>query len=258
MPALMLTDRQWREIEPLLPGKKSDPGRTGDDNRMALEGMLFVLVCGLPWRRLPEEFGKWSTVYRRFRRWTLAGVFKRIGKPNDNRDLRTIMIDATYIKLQKSASGARRNGLSPTASARLQAIGRSHGGLTTKILLVVDAGGRIVDFTLHPGNRHEAPLFFDAVKDIETQEVIADKAYDNYRIRKYLSERGVVAVIPPKSNSKKPVEHDAKRYRDRHLVENRFTDLKHYRAVATRYAKTASSFESFVWLAVRMIEFRTA
>ena len=255
---MILNDQQWRDIEPMLPGMKKDPGRTGDNNRRTFEGILYVLLNGTRWRGLPKEFGKWNTVYQRYRRWTLAGVFKRIGKPQGNRDLRTIMIDATHVKLQRPASGALRHGLTPAQSAKRQAIGRSRGGLTTKILLIVDVDGRIVNFSLHPGNRQEAPLFIDAVKGIDTQEVIADKAYTGRPIYEYLSNRGISIVVPPKRNSRRPLPFDKERYKRRHLVENRFADLKDFRSVATRYAKTAESFEAWVWLAVRMLEFRIA
>ena len=71
----MLTNRQWRLIQPLLPGKSNDPGRTGDNSRRAIEGMLWIARTGSPWGDLPPEFGKWGTVYQRFNRWTKTEVF---------------------------------------------------------------------------------------------------------------------------------------------------------------------------------------
>ena len=256
MPRLTLTDRQWRCIAPLLPGKRTDPGRTGFNNRMAFEGMIHVLRTGTPWRDMPEEFGKWITVYMRFRRWTKRGVFKRLSEQLGERNLKTIMIDGTFVKLHQHGAGARRNGLTPAASAVKQKIGRSRGGLTTKLMFVVDARGRVVRFFLHPGNRAEGPLLIDAVKGIETDELIADKAFHGRPIRSYLEAHGIKVVIPAKSNDLRPVPHDEDRYNLRHLVENLFADLKQYRGFATRYAKTASSFEAFVNLAVYLDELR--
>lgn len=92
-PRTVLTDKQWKMIKPLLPGKRSDAGRTGRDNRMALEGMIWVLRTGAPWRDLPARFGRWHTVYQRFRRWSAKGVFDRIFEEIGERDVRTVMVD---------------------------------------------------------------------------------------------------------------------------------------------------------------------
>ena len=73
-----LTDAHWRRIEPLIPGKKGDKGRPGEDNRLFVDGVLWLVRAGAPWRDLPEEFGKWNSVFRRFRRWAKKGVWKRL------------------------------------------------------------------------------------------------------------------------------------------------------------------------------------
>src|SRR5208283_2151047 len=74
---LILSDDQWERVAPHLPGKVGDPGRSGTDNRMFLEGVLWVARVGCPWRDLPEAFGNWNSVFQRFRRWALKGVFER-------------------------------------------------------------------------------------------------------------------------------------------------------------------------------------
>src|SRR5258708_32064471 len=76
----MLKDEQWGRIAPLVPGKKGDPGRSGEDNRLFLEGFLWIARTGSPWRDLPAYFGKWFSVWKRFRRWALKGVFEKIFK----------------------------------------------------------------------------------------------------------------------------------------------------------------------------------
>ena len=75
---IMLSDAQWNRIEPLLPGKAGDPGRSGTDNRLFVEAVLWLVRTGVPWRDLPEAFGCWNTVFRRFRRWACKGVFERL------------------------------------------------------------------------------------------------------------------------------------------------------------------------------------
>ena len=252
----LLTDAQWRVIAPLLTGKKDDPGRSGDDNRKTLEGVLWTLREGSRWRALPSEFGKWNTVHRRFRRWVKAGVFKRIFDAIPDPDLRTLLVDGTYAKLHQNGAGARRGGLTPKQSAVKQKIGRSHGGLTTKVVAVVDGDGRPVRFVLAPGNRHEGPLLKEAIDGLETSELIADKAYDSNNIRKMLRERGIDAVIPSNRQRMKPIPLDAKRYGARHRVENLFADLKQYRSIATRYCKLADSYEAFLHLAAWLVDAR--
>ena len=64
-----LTDEQWERIQDLLPGKVGDPGRSGKDNRLFVDAVLYVAKTGVPWRDLPERFGHWNSVWRRFDRW---------------------------------------------------------------------------------------------------------------------------------------------------------------------------------------------
>jgi len=104
----LLTDAQWERIAPLLPGKKGDPGRSGDDNRRSLEGILWIVRTGAPWRDLPDVFGNWFTVWKRFRRWALKGVFEKVfnilsGEP----DMEYALIDGTIVKVHRHGAGAK-------------------------------------------------------------------------------------------------------------------------------------------------------
>lgn len=69
----VLTDEQWAKMEPQCLGKPSDPGRSGTDNRRFVEAVLWIARTGSPWRDLPPEFGKWNTVFKRFRDWVPDG-----------------------------------------------------------------------------------------------------------------------------------------------------------------------------------------
>lgn len=75
---------------------------------MSLEGMIWICRTGSPWRDLPEEFGKWNTVHKRFRRWTDAGVFDRIFDVLDDRGLKTVMVDGTFAKVHQHGTGVKR------------------------------------------------------------------------------------------------------------------------------------------------------
>ena len=102
-----LSDRQWRLICELVPGKAGDPGRTGADNRLFVNAVLWVLRSGAHWHDLPPRYGKWKSVHKRFTRWAEAGVWERIFadlvKDADNDYL---MLDSTIVRAhQQAASG---------------------------------------------------------------------------------------------------------------------------------------------------------
>jgi len=78
MVRLKLRNDQWERIEHLLPGKASDRGRTGRDNRLFMEAILWLARSGAPWRDLPAEFGNWNSVYQRFARWQKRGVWSEV------------------------------------------------------------------------------------------------------------------------------------------------------------------------------------
>ena len=245
-----MTDRQYKRIEPLLTGKPSDPGRTGNDNRMTLEGIFYVMRTGIPWRDLPSRFGNWNSVYQRFRRWKKYGVFFRLMLTlGEDFDLSLVAVDATICNVHQHAVGARKNGRTPEKSREAQAIGISRGGLSTKILALVDRKGQIARFLLLPGNRGESPELFNLLDGVpleDINELLGDKAYDSNAVRAMLGDAGIIATIPARSNRIDPPSYDKERYKGRHLVENIFADLKQFRGIACRYAKLLTSFEAFV------------
>lgn|SRR5690606_36052276 len=102
-----LSDAQWRRIEGLLPGKVGDPGRTGADNRVFVDGVLWVLRSGARWQDLPERYGKWKTVHKRFTRWARAGVWEKVfASLTGDPDNQYLMLDTTLVRAhQQAASG---------------------------------------------------------------------------------------------------------------------------------------------------------
>jgi transposase len=101
-------DAVWEKIAPLLPGKASESGVTAKDNRLFLEAVLWRVRTGLPWRDLPEGFGKWNSVFQRFRRWVRAEIFDRIfERVSDEPDFEYALIDGTIVTAHQKASGAR-------------------------------------------------------------------------------------------------------------------------------------------------------
>ena len=101
-----LSEAQWSRIASLVPGKVDDPGRTGTDTACS-NGCLWVLRSGAHWCDLPERYGKWKTVHRRFSRWCHAGVWERVFEAlTVDRDNQYLMIDSTIVRAhQQAASG---------------------------------------------------------------------------------------------------------------------------------------------------------
>jgi len=104
----VITDAQWAKMEPHCPGKKTDPGRTGEDTRLFMEAVLWIARTDSPWRDLHGEFGNWNSIFQRFRRWVKADVFKRIFDAlSDVPDLEYAMIDGTIVKVHRHGQGAK-------------------------------------------------------------------------------------------------------------------------------------------------------
>lgn len=105
---LILKDHQWDRMGPHLPGKSSDPGRTGADNRLFLEAVLWLARTGSPWRDLPEFFGNWNSAFVRFSRWSKDGVWDRLfAMMADDPDFEYVMIDSTIVRAHQHAAGKK-------------------------------------------------------------------------------------------------------------------------------------------------------
>ena len=125
----ILTDRQWALMEPHCLGKLTDPGRSGSNNRLFVEAVLWKARTGSPWRDLPSDFGNWNTAYRRFRDWSQAGVFERMfGAVSDEPDMEYAMIDATIVPVHRHGHGAK-GGLKIRQSASQKAVGQPKSSL---------------------------------------------------------------------------------------------------------------------------------
>src|ERR1700693_382166 len=103
-----LTNEQWERVKDLVPGKPGDPGRSGRDNRLFVDAIVWMGRTGAPWRDLPTIFGDWNSVWRRFRRWAIAGVWDRIlAALADDPDFESIIIDGTIIRAHQHAAGGK-------------------------------------------------------------------------------------------------------------------------------------------------------
>lgn len=110
-----LTDDQWERLAPLLPPQRPATGRPAKDHRTIINGILWVLKTGAPWRDLPERYGPWQTVYSRFRRWQQAGIWERIladlqrdADAAGQLNWEVHFIDSTIIRAHQHAAGAKK------------------------------------------------------------------------------------------------------------------------------------------------------
>ena len=105
---LVLSDGQWIKISGLIIGRPDQCGSTGRDNRMFVEGILWIVRTGSPWRDLPDAFGEWNSVFRRFSRWSRKGVWQRIFEAmSKDSDFEYLIIDSTIVRAHQHASGAK-------------------------------------------------------------------------------------------------------------------------------------------------------
>ncbi|MEU3441403.1 IS5 family transposase [Streptomyces griseoincarnatus] len=271
-----LTDQEWKLLAPLIP--QAATGRPRVSDRQVINGMVYKIRTGISWRDLPERYGPWQTVYTRFRRYALDGVFTRALQQIQARadaagDIDwLVQIDSTIVRAHQHAAATGRKGGISGDEPDDHALGRSRGGLTTKVHLACDGKGRPLALLVTPGQRHDsvcARILLERIRvprsglgrpRCRPDQVIADKVYSSRGFRAYLRRRGIAHTIPEKADQRRhrlrrgsrggrPPGFDRETYRRRNLVERCFNRLKGFRGIATRYDKTATSYETAVSLA---------
>lgn len=239
-----ITNEEWERIKDLLPSERTGQrGRPSKDNRTILNGILWLLKSGAQWRLVPECYGKRSTIYDRFASWRDKGVLEDLFQAlAQDADKETISIDSTSIKVHQISNGGKPK--------EEKTVGRSRGGLNTKIHTLVDALGNPLRFLLSPGSDHDAVHAERLIEgiDLSGSTMLKDKAYGAERFRECLTLMGGDYAIPPKSNAKDPWSIDYHLYKERHLIECFFQKLKWCRRIFTRYDKLDESFLAFVYL----------
>ncbi|MET8576542.1 IS5 family transposase [Streptomyces sp. NPDC005012] len=264
-----LTDAQWARIEPLLPDRTPKRGGRWRDHREVIDAIAYKFQTGTQWMYLPEKFGNWRGVYNRLRMWAADGTWERVftalmAQADEEGDLDWVVsVNSTIVRAHQHAAGARKKG-APAGEPADHAIGRSRGGLTTKIHLAADGRCRPLAFFLTGGQANDAPAFTEVMARVRVPRrrgrprtrpdvVLADKAYSSRAIRGHLRGRRIRAVIPVRADQNvhrlrrgsrggRPPAFDREAYKQRNTVERCINRLKQWRGIATRYEKTATIY----------------
>lgn len=270
-----MSDEEFAAVEPVLApffkrtGKRGRPVKA--DPRTLLNGMVWILSTGAQWANLPECYGSPKTVNRWMLKWSQDGTFQRLvetlARP-ELLDTDLASIDGSVVRAHKSAAGARKKiGQSSEESRKEQALGRSRGGLSTKLHLVCDGQGRPVSARLSAGQESEfsyAPELFRGLgSELGFVAVAGDKGYDSGALRSQaLGQELMEPVLAARKLAGKDEYpghaqgFDKLLYKGRNVVERLIGHLKEMRRIATRYDKLATTYLGFLHLAFLRIWFR--
>lgn len=246
-----LTNQQWRKLMRFF---YQHPGiyiGQGGKFRRFLDGVFWVMRTGAPWRDVPERYGNWNSIYQRYGRWCDREIWAELfAYFSDDPDLEWLIPDSTIVRAHPCAAGApkRRGG------QESQAFGKSKGGFSTKIHILVDGLGNPLDFVLTGGQRHDKTQGTRLLQGFKGDYVIADKAYDSDDLIAFiLDDVGAEPVIPPRSNRTHPRDYDPYLYKARHLVECFINKIKWRRRLFVRYEKLDCRFLGFLYFASALI-----
>ncbi|MGA5732036.1 IS5 family transposase [Streptomyces seoulensis] len=270
----------WNRVEPLMPADRAR-GRRWADHRRTLEVIAWKYRTCSPWRDLPEELGSFKTAHKRLIRWAMDGTWERVlaavlAVADADDDVGwTVSVDSTVCRAHQHSAGARKRGR-PAGSSPDHAIGRSRGGLSTKIHLASDSQARPLSIHVTAGQAGDAPAFEAVMAGIRIPRsglgrprtrptvVLADRAYSSRAIRGHLRRRGIRAVIPQPADQVghrlrrgrgggRPPGFDAVAYRQGNAVERCIARLKQWRGLAMRTDKLAIAYQAALHLAAILI-----
>lgn len=206
----------------------------------SIPGQLALLLwhavevhTGSQWRHRPNEYGKWNSVFRRYRQWVETDVFDAVLQTLAElagADNAAHLIDGTIIPAHYCAVGKKKG------TQNREALGRSRGSFSTEINARCDGKGRPLGFVLTPGQTHDIQAFSALLRMIVDRiaTFLGEKGYDADELCQELQYNGIEAVIPPKRNRKAPILYDRDKSKERNCIERMFNKLKNWRHVATR------------------------
>ena len=267
----MITDGVWEAMEPLVRQAQRHKGGQPPvlPERMFFEAVLYIARTGTPWRDLPEQFGAWDAVSQRFRRRVASGAmartFEALTADPQFGAVRRVLVDSTNVRAHRHAAGAARKAkrLGAAASARRQGLGRSRGGLTSKIVVTAADESTAIAVDVRPGQAHDAPLLEPMLdRTIERvvvfDELVGDKGFDGDGRRGAWINRNVFPNIPNKRNRVDPWGFLPEGYVERNRVARQLGKLKQFRRGATRYEKLKETFLGLIHLALGVIRIKAS
>ena len=245
-----LSDANWNKTYEFLVVKSGIYTGKESKCREFVDAVLWILRSGAQWRLLPEDRGKWNSVFKRFDRWGKKGIWEELFQYfSDDPDMESIMVDSTVVRAHACAAGAAH-------TVEDQALGRSKGGFTTKIHIIVDALGNSLEFILTGGQAADVTQAIPLLEGHQADNALLDRAYDADSVINFLQEHDIVPVIPPKSNRIEQREYDKHLYKERHLVECFIGKLKQFRRVFSRFDKKSVNYLNFIYFASALIWLR--
>ena len=248
-----MTEADWTIVLRVFEASRSRRGDKGRNDRRFLEALHYFVVHNITWRALPETFGHWNSVWKRFWRLSRSGTFEAFF------DALAAMSETAHLVhdvrfhcgARACLGGGRKRGQDD------QALGRSRGGFSTKIHLKVDLDGLPLAFHLTGGEASDSRNFeilLDLGPDITPRAAITDKGYDAKANRDCARRRGICPVIPYKSNAiNRPMYFPKALYKARARIEQAVGKLKRFKRIALRCEKTERNYGSFVALALGFI-----
>jgi transposase len=243
MSAVTLTERQSRKLMEFLRTCKGIYVGNESKTLQFIAAILWIVRSGSPWALLPAQYGKWNSVYKRFARWCERSIWQQMHAHfAADPDLEWLLLDSTIIRAHPCAAGAPAK----QGGQAAQALGRSRGGFSSKIHIVVDALGNPLDFVLTAGQVHDLKQAPTLLQGRTCDYVIADKGYDADALLALIEAMGAIPVIPARKNRTEPRPLDAHLYKERHLVECFINKIKWYRRIFSRFDKLASRFLGFL------------
>ncbi|MCA1740805.1 MAG: IS5 family transposase [Actinobacteria bacterium] len=238
-----LTDEQWEVLEPLIPTppqREDGRGRPWRDPRDVLNGILWILRTGAPWKDLPERYPPYQTCHRRFQRWieegVLGTVLEALAEDLEERgeiDLSECYIDGTFVVAKKGG----------------RVFGKTKRGKGTKIMAFSDGSSLPLALYTESASPHEVTLVEATLASCFLKEkperLVGDKAYDSDPLDEILKEQGIEMIAPHRNNRKRPKTQDGRklrRYKRRWKIERLFAWLQNFRRLMVRYEYKNENF----------------